>query len=147
MPANLLELIQTLEAQRTQHAQASSAIAATLEQLSGMLGALVGGQRATNSVAAPSRAPRSAAATAPAAKSDTGTKGRRKRKTFATTGQESVLAFVRAKNNPTSAEIRKHWESEGRGGSAHDILSILVGAKKIKREPLKGQPGSRYKIT
>lgn len=142
MSANLLELIRTLEAQKAQHDQVSAAITATLEQVSGMLGALVGGQRQPPSATV--KSPATAKAAAPA--SSTAAKVQPKRKTFATTGAQSVLSFVRAKNSPTSTELRKHWEAEGRGGSVHDTISKLVAEKKIKRELLKGQPGSRYRI-
>src|SRR5690349_2857661 len=44
--------------------------------------------------------------------------GRRKRGSFAMTGEQSVLEFIKANNKPSAADINKHWKGEGRGGKA-----------------------------
>jgi hypothetical protein len=73
-------------------------------------------------------------------------KRRRGRGHFALSAEESILAFVKLKKNPTSAEINKHITSEGRSSSANNALGKLVKEKKLKRTPLEGQRGSRYSL-
>lgn len=86
------------------------------------------------------------AAVASAARASATPKGRTQPKAFPVSGAESVLAFVRKSGNPTTAQIRQHWNSEGRGGTGKTVLSKLVTDKKLKREPLQDGRGSRYKI-
>ena len=63
------------------------------------------------------------------------------------TANEFVIEFIKAKKNPTSQEINKHWKDSGRKGMADNNLSLLTKAKKIKRTPLGGGArGSRYSI-
>ena len=146
--SNLVELIQRLETQKNQHAQSAAAVASTLEQIGRLLGSLVGGQRSVSSAASHSalaaRAPKAAAA--PAAKAPKTATKRGGRRKFAITGDESILAFVRRKGNPTTAEIHAHWKSEGRGASADNSISRLFKEKKLKREPNKQGRGSRYSL-
>ena len=148
--SNLVELIQLLESQRSQHAEIAAQVADTLEQVSSLLGALIGGQSrsmtmpaAPKSVSAPKVARASAAA--PKATAPTGNKRGRRNK-FATTGEESVLGFIRKHGNPATAEVQAHWSSEGRGASADNSLSKLYKDKKIKREANKMGRGSRYTV-
>ncbi len=61
-----------------------------------------------------------------------------------TTADEGVLSFVKQNKNPTTREIEKNWAKEGRRGTAANTLTKLVKEKKIKREPLVGERGSRY---
>jgi len=75
-----------------------------------------------------------------------GRRGRRSRGSYATTGDDSVLAFIKATKSPTTKEIKAHWASEGRGGTADNVLSKLYREKKIKRLPLPGERGSRYAV-
>ncbi|MCY2953578.1 MAG: hypothetical protein NTU53_16605 [Planctomycetota bacterium] len=72
-------------------------------------------------------------------------KGRRRRR-FAISGEESVLAFVKEQGKPTSQEIERQWTAEKRNGRAAKALSKLTKAKKLKRTPLKGERGSRYTL-
>ena len=51
-----------------------------------------------------------------------------------------LLGLVSAK------EIQKNWKSQGRGANADNSISQLFKQKKLKRTPLKDQPGSRYTI-
>ena len=73
-------------------------------------------------------------------------RGRRRRGSFATTGEDSVLNFVAkaGKKGATGAQIVKHWEKEGRGGQAYNTVTKLVKDKRLKRQNLKGQRGSVY---
>jgi len=71
---------------------------------------------------------------------------RRARRKFKMSGTESILAFVKkaGKKGATTAEIIKNWKSQGRSGDGYTTLGELVKTKKLKREPLKEQKGSRY---
>jgi hypothetical protein len=71
---------------------------------------------------------------------------RRSRGSYATTGDDSVLAFIKANKSPTTKDIKAHWASEGRGGTADNVLSKLYREKTIKRLPLHGERGSRYMV-
>ena len=149
--SNLVELIQKLETQQREHAESAAAITETLEHIGGLLGSLIGGQRASAPVAAPKAvaaakaAPKPAAAPAPKGPKP-GTRSKRTRNRFSTTGDESVLAFIRKHGKPTTAEVQEHWSSEGRGASADNSLSKLFKEKKIKREANKQGRGSRYTV-
>jgi len=71
---------------------------------------------------------------------------RRGRGHFSLSAEESILAFVKQKKSPTSAEINQHIKSEGRSSSANNALGKLVKEKKLKRTPIAGQRGSRYSL-
>lgn len=73
-------------------------------------------------------------------------KHRRTRRSFAVSGEQSILNFVKAKSNPVGKEIQKQWASEGRAGAAANLISKLVKEKRLKRVPLKGERGSRYSL-
>ena len=51
----------------------------------------------------------------------------------------------KGKAGATTDEINQQWKSEGRGGNADTTLSQLTKQKKLKREKIKGEKGSRYK--
>ena len=76
--------------------------------------------------------------------------GRRKRRgrrgRFATSGTESVLAFVRqgGSKGRASSEVSKHWKSEGRSGDAYNALGQLTKNKKLKVQKIEGERGGRY---
>ena len=75
-------------------------------------------------------------------------KGRRTRGSYATTGEESVLDFIKKHKNPTTKEIKGHWAGEGRKGTADNVLSKLFREKRVKRKALaSGERGSRYSLT
>ena len=140
---NLVQLIHTLEAQKAEHAAAAAAVAGTLEQIGGLLGSLLGGQRAA--IAAPTTKSKPAAKLAAA--KPAGKPGRRGRRTkFAKTGEETVLAFIEKEGNPSTSEIQAHWKSEGRSGASDNSISTLMKKKKLKREENKTGRGSRYTI-
>jgi hypothetical protein len=71
---------------------------------------------------------------------------RRKRRTFEVSGEQSVLDFVKSagKKGVMTNDIVGHWESEGRAGGAYTTIGKLVKDKKIKKENIKGERGSRY---
>jgi hypothetical protein len=73
--------------------------------------------------------------------------GKRRRKHFAISGEESILGFVKAKGNPTTAELNQHWQSEGRGGKADNALTKLTQKKTLKRMKNKEGRGSRYTLS
>ena len=69
---------------------------------------------------------------------------RRKRRSFALSGEASVLGFVKKHGTPNAAEVNKHWSGEGRGGKADNALSKLVKTRKLKRVAARGERGGRY---
>jgi len=136
--------IQKLLEERQHHEAAISHIDEVLQSVYSALGATAApkrgpGRPSTASVAA------SVAAPAPAA-AKVGRGRRRSRGSYATTGDDSVLAFIKANRSPTTKDIKAHWASEGRGGTADNVLSKLYREKKIKRLPLPGERGSRYAV-
>ena len=167
---NLVQLIEALQEQEQRYQEASDAInrtlrdqadqqravgseiSRTLNQISGMLAGLVGGvssqppRSAPPAARRPGRPPKSASASASAPAASAAPRRRGRRSRFGTTGNESVLAFVREHGNPTSAELTAHWNSEGRGGKVENTLGPLVRAKKLKRSPNPNGRGSRYTI-
>jgi len=70
----------------------------------------------------------------------------RHRRTFAVSGDELVLAFVKAKKSPTTKQINSHWKSRGRAYTADNTLTKLVKEKKLKRTPVVGGRGSQYSV-
>jgi hypothetical protein len=72
---------------------------------------------------------------------------RRRRGKFAVSGNDAILAFVKANPGATTGETKKHWTAEGRASGADNTLSLLVKARKLKRTPLgKGIRGSKYSL-
>lgn len=137
-PSALTDHIQNLLDERQKHAVAIQGIDETLAEIGRILGQPVARFKAA-------KAP--AAAAEVAAAPTKGRKGRRKRGSYATTAEESVLAFIKEEGNPTTQEIKAHWMSEGRGGSADNELSRLTKKRKLKRIPIPGQRGSRYTLS
>ena len=72
---------------------------------------------------------------------------RRRYQKLETTGEESVLEFIRAQGNPTTAQVNAHWQQEGRPGVANPILARLLKRKILQRENDPGVRGSRYRIS
>ena len=68
---------------------------------------------------------------------------------YPVSGTNSIYGFVKkaGRKGAGGGEIDKHWKSEGRAGSAYNILGQLVKAKKVMRRNLKGQRGSVYIAT
>ena len=61
-------------------------------------------------------------------------------------GDELVLAFIKAKKNPTTKQINQHWKSRGRAYTADNTLTKLVKEKKLRRAPIMGGRGSQYSV-
>jgi len=139
MAESLTDRIQELLNQRQEHVDALAAIDQTLAGINSLLGVVKPGRK-------PGRKPASAPASveAPVALPR---KRRRKRGKFATTGEESILVFVKKRKNPTTKEINANWKQEGRGGTADSLLGSLVKVKKLERKPLGGKLGSQYVLT
>jgi hypothetical protein len=109
-----------------------------VNQALGTLGGANGGGAKPVRPPAPSKAPA-------AAKPVNGP--RPQRGSYRTTGEQSILALIRQRGGATTQEIKERWTREKRGGTADNILSLLVKQDKLKRTPLPaGQRGSRYTI-
>ena len=133
---DLPRTIQRLLEQRSQHAAAIVQIEQTLAKVTA---AIVGAAPPT-AIARPTVTP---VAIALAGKSN-----KRKRTKYAVSTNDVILAFVKARKNPTTSEIMKYVLSQGRSVNAvSSALTILFKAKKLKRTPLgKGILGSRYSL-
>ena len=137
--SELIQLVQKMQDERTGHVQAIEAIDLTFKQL----GIEV-------QLFAPTAKPRRGrpAGTGKKSKSVKATPkktSKRTRKTFAVSGDESVLAFVKANPDCTTAQVNEHWTKEGRSGKADNALGKLVKEGKITRKNIRGQRGSTYK--
>ena len=75
------------------------------------------------------------------------TKKARRRK-FKVTANELVLATIKkaGAKGATGAQIGKAWKAAGRTSNAYNTLGLLVQAKKIRRQKIKGAKGSVYRI-
>jgi hypothetical protein len=134
---HLAQRIQHLLEERQQHADALAHVDGILEQIGAVL-------RSNHSGLHPGRKPGRPPMTAAVVSAPR--KRRRRRGSFATTAEETILAFVKSNKNPIGREIEKHWKSEGRGATAANMLSKMVKARMLKRTPLCGEPGSRYSL-
>ena len=140
-PAALPLYIERLLSQRHQHVAAVATIDATLARVSAALGGAAPKAAVAKPVKAAARKAKAPAAKAPVAKAPV------KAAKSGLTANDFVLEFVKARKNPTSQEINKHWKDAGRLGMADNNLSLLTKAKKLKRTPLGlGLRGSRYSI-
>jgi hypothetical protein len=69
---------------------------------------------------------------------------RRRNGRFAQTADESILAFIRERGRPTTAEINGHWRREGRKGFSNSVILRLLKGGLIRRVPDPAVRGSRY---
>ena len=142
-PGNVVGHIEQLLSDRQEHADAMARIDAVL--------ASVGTVLATSAVErAPGRPPRAANGTAapaaPIARSAPSKRGARG--TYAVTGDDLILGFIKQRRRPTTKEVKAFWASEGRKGTADNILSKLYKEGRVTRTPLgNGTKGSRYSLT
>ena len=137
-PTVLASRVQQLLNERQQHEEAIQKIDKTLADISALLG--------TGPVAAKAGRKPAAKASVAATPAQKPAKGRRERRKFAVTGEQSILAFIKLKRNPTTKQINANWKQEGRGGSADSLLGKLVQGKQIKRKPLGKRLGSEYSV-
>jgi hypothetical protein len=127
--ASVVQRLESLLHLRKTHADAIAAIDQMLARAAGIL---TGGRP---------RGRPPASASAPAKRGR-----KRRRRQFATSGNESILAFVRDHPGASTQEVKKHWASEGRGGGADNALSLLTKAKKLKRTQVEGVRGGSYSL-
>jgi hypothetical protein len=127
-PSDLTQRIQALVSSRDEHVAAIAAIDETLSRVAGVL--------SVNGIGRKYK-------TVKGIRPD---KRKRTRRTFAVSGEQSILTFVKSKSNPVGRDIEKHWSSEGRAVTAANLLSKLVKEKKLKRTRLKDERGSRYSL-
>ena len=140
MPADLGQRISHLLEQRSQHESAIAQIDETLARVGAVLGTDFGARRRGR----PPGSGAKAASAGPGRKA--GGRRRRKRGRFATSGEDSILSFIKSNRNPSTQDVNKHWRGEGRGGSADNTLSKLVREKRLKRTSIEGQRGSTYAV-
>ena len=142
-PEGLKAHIEKLLSERKIHADALARVDATLNQISSLLNVPAPKRRGRP----PGKASAAAhAAPAPVAAAAAGKPGRRKRRRFAVSGNDSILNFIRDHRNPTTKEIKGHWDSENRGGKVDNALSKLVKDGALSRSPIPGERGSRYSV-
>ena len=69
-------------------------------------------------------------------------------KRFTIPGPEAVQHMIKmgGKRGAKSSSIAKSWKRQGRKGNVHAILGQLVKAKKVKRQKIKGQQGSVFRV-
>ena len=136
--AQLPTTIQTLLDERAEHVAAIGKIDKTLADVAAALGTPV-----TAAVAKPSAPVAVAKPPATSNKSKPAKRG-----AYAVSATDLVLAFVKAKGNPTSKEVGEHLASQGRSaGATSNALSVLTASKKLKRKPFgKGKMGSTYSL-
>jgi len=143
--------IQILIDQRQHHADALAGINQTLSSVAAALDVVSSNGRSSEEVEPVVAALKKRRGRPPGVRNATPARGRSKgrssRGSYATTGDESVLAFIKSHKKPTTSEIKAHWASEGRLGTADNVLSKLFREEKVKRTPLgKGIRGSRYSL-
>ena len=72
-----------------------------------------------------------------------GENGRRKYRKMELTGDQAVIAFVRARGSATTSEINAQWRAEGRGGVANNAIVRLLKRAELVRETNHGSRGGR----
>ena len=141
--------IQILIDQRQQHADALASIDQTLSAVAGALDVVSSNGQSPEQGELSVAAPKKRRGRPPGVRNATAapSEGRRSRGIYVTTGEESVLGFIKSNKKPTTSEIKAHWASEGRLGTADNTLSKLFRENKVKRTPLgEGIRGSRYSL-
>lgn len=155
--SELTDLIKRLSVIRREHQRSLEEIESTFRQL-GIEHLLNGGGKRGGK--GKGKAAAGAAAAGKAAKAAGGKKrgrkpgpkpgakkARGKRGSFAITGDELILRFVKKHGGPSTEDIRKHWETSGRGGKADNNLSQLVKRGLLVRNKIEGSKGSAYTLT
>ncbi len=138
----LLKLVKKLQDERDSHVKAIEAIDLTFKQL-GIDAVPVASSAKPRRGRPAGTGKKTKVAKAPKKKAGKKT-SKRTRKTFAVSGDESVLAFVKANAGCTTAQVNEQWTKEGRNGKADNALGKLVKDGKITRKNIRGQRGSAY---
>lgn len=138
MVNELSALIKKLEKERDDHVRAIEEIEATFESLG----------INTSSAKPKAKRGRPAGSTKKKATKKASAKKKRggKRKSFAKTGDQSVIDFVKSHPKATTKDINVHWSKEGRGGRADNALTKLVQNGVLKRAPIKNGRGAMYTV-
>lgn len=76
-----------------------------------------------------------------------GRPGRPKRRSYAMSGTQSILSFVKkaGAKGATGGDIADRWKKEGRKGSSYNILNAMLKKGLVRRKKLKGERGSTYR--
>ena len=128
--------IQKLVSERREHSEAIARIDQVLRQIGDVLGGTSRG---------PGRPPTSTFSWAPHMSSSAPKRrGRRGRRSYSLTATDLITNFVRDRGSPTTQDIKQLWNSEGRKGTADNVLSLLVRTGKLRRKPVEEGRGSRY---
>ncbi len=136
--SELSRLVQSMQKERQQHADAIAQIDATFAALG--IAAKTPARRGRKPGAAWKG---TATATSPAAPKKR--RGRRAKAKDGKTGEEYLVSILQS-GALTTAEINKGWTSSGRNGRADILLGKLVAGGKLKRQKVKGERGSRYSV-
>jgi hypothetical protein len=143
-PAGITQQVQRLLHEREKHAAAIESIDRTVREIERLLsggGSGTSTRRTTDAGNGSSRSPRGRVRRTLTAQS-----GRRTRRRYAMSGEESILAFIKKHGSPTTQQIKAHWQSERRGGTADNALTKMVKEKRLKRKPIEGARGSTYEL-
>lgn len=154
----LLKLVKKLQDERADHVKAIEAIDLTFAQLgiqseadvvapaaaapAKRRGRPAGSKAKTNKVV---KAAKPAKSEKTVKKNKTTKKStKRSRGAFTVSGDDSVLGFIKANANCTTAQVNDHWTTEGRAGKADNAIGKLVREGKVTRKKIKGERGSTY---
>jgi transcriptional regulator with XRE-family HTH domain len=75
-----------------------------------------------------------------------GVSRQRTRGSYDQTAEEFITSLVRGRKATTSSEINARWKAAGRPGKADNTLSRMVKAGALKRDKLKDDRGSKYRV-
>jgi hypothetical protein len=143
--ADLSSRVDQLLEQRQQHLDEAEKLSATISEIERLLGVAGNGSRRRGRP--PGRPGTTLASAIGTASSSPGRKGKKRgRGRYEMSGEDSIIGFIKTHRNPTTQDVKKHWASEGRGGTADNALSKLVKERKIRRTSLIGQRGSTYSV-
>ncbi len=143
----LAELVKQLQIERDQHLDAITVIDQAFADL-GIPSEAEGGKRRRASKTVSRKKVAKKSTKKKSAKKRVSKKTRRaaKRRSFAQTADEFVLGLLKGGKKMTRPEINGRWKQAKRGGSPDNTLSKLSKAKTLKKEPIAGGRGSRYRL-
>lgn len=132
--SELVEQIRKMHAERAAHIEAISRIDRVLSNVNAAMAASLSKRTSSNT------------GTVAVADESEIVDTSRKRGRFALTAEESVLQFIKARGNPSTADLTEHWRAEGRKGAVNVTLYKLLLAGQITRVHDAAVRGSRYAI-